>query len=151
MSTWMGNTGMQSWTGTRGKNYTIDGDNRVSTWWHWSLSMKLSSRNLRSCGEAMNVMLWGLMSSKVELSMRVMGEVWQVSELAEISQQCHVSVTGHNTLTHPVSHPVLALHVCLTLCSLLHSQFLCQMLCSLTPYIRVLIMYVFDMLESQLV
>ena len=31
MSTGMGNTGMWSLTGTRGENYTIDGNNRVST------------------------------------------------------------------------------------------------------------------------
>ena len=60
------------------------------------LSAELGSGTLRSCGEVMTVMLQGLMSSKVELSVGVMREVWQGSELAEISQQCHVSVTGCN-------------------------------------------------------
>ena len=43
-------------------------------------------------------MLWGLESSEVELSMGVMREVWQGSELAEICQQCHMSVMGHNSI-----------------------------------------------------
>jgi len=93
---WMGNTGMWSWTGTRGKNYTIDRDIRVGTWWHLSSSMELGSGNLGSHGEVVNVMLWGLTSSKVELGVGVMREVWQDLELANISQQCHMIVMGHN-------------------------------------------------------
>ena len=42
--------------------------------------MELGCRNLGSHSEAVNAMLWGLMSSEVELSMEVMREV----ELAEI-------------------------------------------------------------------
>ena len=90
------NTGMQSWTGIRGKNYTIVRNNKVSTWWHPSSSAKLSSGNLGSWGEVMTAMLWCLMSSEVKLGTGVTREVWQDSELAEISQQCHVSVMKHN-------------------------------------------------------
>ena len=63
---------MQSQTGTRGENYTIDRNIRVSTWWH--------------------------LSSSMELGMEVMKEVWQASELAKINQQCHVNVMGHNRM-----------------------------------------------------
>ena len=98
MSTYMGNTGMWGWTRTRGMKYTIDRDNRVGTWWYLSSSAKLGSRNPGSCGEVINVMLQGLMSSEVELGVGVTREVWQGSELAKISQQCHVSVTGRNSV-----------------------------------------------------
>jgi len=60
MSTWMGNSGMWSQVGTRGKNYTMHRNNKVGTCWHLSSSVKLGSGNLRSWREAMNVMLWGL-------------------------------------------------------------------------------------------
>ena len=38
-------------------------------------STEIGSRNLRSHGEAVNAMLWGLISSEMELSMGVMREV----------------------------------------------------------------------------
>jgi len=98
MSTGMRNTGMWCWKGTRGENYTIDRDIRVSAWGHPSLSVELGSGNLRSHGEAVNVMLWGLMSSKVELSVGVMREVWQGSELAEIVTWVLQDVTSSYTL-----------------------------------------------------
>jgi len=46
----------------------------------------------------MNVMLWDLMCSEVELGMGVMREASQDLELAEISQECHVSVMEHNSI-----------------------------------------------------
>jgi len=63
MSTGMRNTVIQCWTRTRSEKYTIDRDIRVGTWWHLSSSVELGSGNLRSHGEVVNVMLWGLMSS----------------------------------------------------------------------------------------
>ena len=64
----MGNTARHSWTGTRGENYTVDRDNP-------SLSMELGSGNLGSHREVMTVILWGLMSSEVELGAGVTREV----------------------------------------------------------------------------
>ena len=59
--------------------------------------MELDSGNLRSWCEAVIVVLQGLMSSEVELVQGgVIGDVTG-SELAEVCQQSHVSVTGHNT------------------------------------------------------
>ena len=78
-----------------------------------SLSTELGSGNLGSHGEAVNAMLQGLMSFKVELSMGVMREVWQGSELAKICQQCHMSVMGCNTFISSIwghiFHPSLPL------------------------------------------
>ena len=58
--------------------------------------MELGSRNLGSHSGAVNAMLWGLMSSKMELSAGVMREVWQGLEVAKICQQFHMSVMGCN-------------------------------------------------------
>ena len=57
--------------------------------------MQLNSGNLGSQCEAVIVVLQGLMSSEVELVPGVTGDVTG-SELAEVCQQIHVSVTGHN-------------------------------------------------------
>src|SRR5882724_10547884 len=59
--------------------------------------MELNSRNLGSRCEAVIVMLQGLMSSEVELVPGVTGSVTG-SELAEVCQQSHVSVTGRNSI-----------------------------------------------------
>ena len=60
--------------------------------------MELNSRNLGSRCEAVIAVLQGLMSSKVELVPGgVTGDVTG-SELAEVCQQSHVSVTGRNTI-----------------------------------------------------
>ena len=59
------------------------------------MSTELGSGKLGSHSEAVIAMLQGLMSSEVEL---LQGGVTD-SELAELCQQIHVSVTGCNTLT----------------------------------------------------
>jgi len=74
-------------TGTRGENYTIDWDIRVGAWRQLSSSAELGSGNLGSHSEVVNVILWGLTSSEVELSMGVTRGVWQGSELAKVCQQ----------------------------------------------------------------
>ena len=58
--------------------------------------MELNSGNLKSQCEAVIVMLQGLMSSEVESARGVKGDVTG-SELAEVCQQSHMSVMGHNT------------------------------------------------------
>src|SRR5882724_8801826 len=60
--------------------------------------MELNSGNLRSRCEAVIVVLQGLMSSEVELVPGgVTGDVTG-SELAEVCQQGHMSVMGHNSI-----------------------------------------------------
>ena len=62
--------------------------------------MELNSGNLRSRCEAVIAVLQGLMSSEVELVPGgVTGDVTG-SELAEVCQQGHMSVTGCNK--HPI-------------------------------------------------
>jgi len=74
MRTGMRNTGMQCQTRTRKQELyyrqryilgSVLDDTQV-------LSMELGSRNLRSHGEAVNVMLWGFVEFQVELGARVM-------------------------------------------------------------------------------
>ena len=71
----MRNTGMQCQNRTRGKNYTIDRDIRVSACGCLNSSAELDSGNLGSHGEVVSAMLQGLMSSKMELSAGVTREV----------------------------------------------------------------------------
>ena len=60
--------------------------------------MKLNSGNLGSRCEAVIAVLQGLMSSEVELVPGgVTGNVTGL-ELAEVCQQSHVSVMGHNSI-----------------------------------------------------
>ena len=66
--------------------------------------MELNSGNLGSRCEAVIAVLQGLMSSEVELVPGdVTGDVTG-SELAEVCQRSHVSVTGHNTLLDRTTH-----------------------------------------------
>ena len=60
--------------------------------------MELNSGNLRSWCEAVIVVLQGLMSSKGGTSAGVVTRGVTGSELAEICQQCHMSVTGCNSI-----------------------------------------------------
>ena len=60
--------------------------------------MELGSRNLGSHSEVVNVMLQGLMSSKVGTKHRSDERVVTGLKLAEICQQCHMSVTEHNSI-----------------------------------------------------
>ena len=60
--------------------------------------MELNSWNLRSQSKAVIAVLQSLMSSKGGTSAGVVTGGVTDSELAEICQQSHVSVTGHNTV-----------------------------------------------------
>src|SRR5882724_10961308 len=64
--------------------------------------MELNSRNLGSRCEAVIVVLQGLMSSEVELVPGGMTGDVTGSELAEVCQQSHVSVMGHNMESFPL-------------------------------------------------
>jgi len=79
----------------RNRNYTLDRDIKGGIWWHLSSSAELGTGNLGSHCEAVNVMLQGLMSSKVELVQGWWGGVTD-SELTKINQQSHMGVTGCN-------------------------------------------------------
>jgi len=66
--------------------------------------MELNYGNLRSWYEAVIVALQGLMSSKGGTSAGGVTGGVTGSELAEICQQSHMSVTGHN-ISHAYPYP----------------------------------------------